>query len=198
MMNRAFSLLGGNPLPRGQNYVPDNQVYKLTQTVSATSVLTSSVTVSAFASFNFQLSNLDQVATLQAAFDQYRLDRIEFWLIPRFTDNATGTGVEPGLLCSVIDYDDSNVLTTFQASNDYDNCITSSGLSGHYRIFQPHVAVAAYSGTFTSFANEPAGWIDAASPSVQHYGIKLAISTTDSVYKWDSITRYHVSLRNVR
>jgi len=68
----------------------------------------------------------------------------------------------------------------------------------HYRKFIPHVAVASYSGTFTSFTNEVAPWIDIASPSVQHYGLKTACTPTTAVVQYTARARLSVSFRNVR
>jgi len=56
------------------------------------------------------------------------------------------------------------------------------------RVIRPRSAVAAYSGTFTSYANKYGQWVDTASPSVQFYGLKAAItgstfSTSTKVYE---------------
>ncbi len=40
-------------------------------------------------------------------------------------------------------------------------------------MLEPHLAIGAYSGAFTSFANtNSTQWVDANSPSVQYYGVK--------------------------
>jgi hypothetical protein len=172
-------------------------VYKVSQSLVLANAVVTSVALATFATFSFTLSVLDQVSSLVAVFDQYRIDEIEFWLFPHLSSNNAASG-NPGLLATVVDYDDTNALTTFAQALDYTNCVTSSGLMGHYRRFRPHVATAAYSGAFTSFANEERKWLDAASPGIIHYGIKTASATTSSVETYDAIVRYHVSFRNVR
>lgn len=194
--NTLFSLLSEG-IPCASHYVPDNQVYKVTQTQVAGPVLTSSTTLPIFVARNFQLSFIDQAASWTSIFDQYRIDQIEYLLIPRQIDSvATATNL--GLLASVIDYDDATALTTFPSALDYSNCLVGSGTQAHYRVFKPHVADAVYSGSFTSFSNTESEWIDAASPTVQHYGIKLACQATTNVQIYDEIVRYHISFRNVR
>jgi len=158
---------------------------------------TSSTTVPTFTASSFTVGSLDQIASLTAVFDQYRVDEVELWLTPRCS-SITAQGATPGLFSSVIDYDDANLLTTINQALDYDNVLTTSGITGHYRRFKPHVATAAYSGAFTSFANETSPWIDAASTGVAHYGLKTAWGITTSATVYDMIVRMHLSWRNVR
>jgi len=191
----TWNIIGRMPAPN--NYVSANLPYNITQEVEATARLTTSTTLSVFVSINFIIGNLDQISSLSAVFDQYRIFEIEHWLIPRVFENLAKTDNQ-SLLNSVVDYDDSNNFTSFAQATDYTNVLTTSGAQGHYRKFTPHVAVASYSGTFTSFTNVVAPWIDMASPSVQHYGIKLAHLPTDSVYVYDEVTRYHVQFRNIK
>jgi hypothetical protein len=184
-------------MPAAHNYIPDNQVYKISQTVAAGGILTTSVTLPTFAVLSMNFSQLDQAASFEAVFDQYRFDEVEAWIYPRLSSNNSASG-NPGLFASVIDYDDANALTTFPQALDYTNCVTSSGLMGHYHRFRPHCATAAYSGAFTSYANMGGTWIDMASPTVIFYGVKLASTVTSSVETYDTIFRFHFSLRNVR
>jgi len=58
------------------------------------------------------------------------------------------------------------------------------------------MAVAAFSGAFTSYSNVPAGWIDSASPGVQHYGLKLYFESTPfGVISYEYSVRAKVSFR---
>lgn len=175
----------------------NNQVYKFVQQVSI-GTNASSTTLNVFTGTFFTLSQIDQVAQLQAVFDQYRIDEIEFWIWPRAGNQNVGASVDQGLLASVVDYDDASSLSSFASALDYSNVCVTSGRDGHYRRFKPHVAVAAYSGAFTSFANEESPWLDMASPGVQHYGVKTAWTPTDVVYGQSFQARFHLSCRNVR
>jgi hypothetical protein len=133
-------------------------------------------------------------------FDQYRINLIEVILRPKgnvSTVNASASG--SGFLYSVIDYDDATAVTPNQAMN-YDNVITTSLEQTHRRCFVPHIALGAYSGSFTSYANETEQWIDCNSPTVAHYGVKYVCDagTTGSLQSWDLFCRISVSFRGVR
>jgi len=194
-LNQAFAIQG--VLPPAMRYVPDNQTFKFSQNYEISAALTSSNVAPQFAAFNFQIASLDQVSQLTSVFDQFMIACIEFWLIPRQVDVAAAS-VNNGLLTSVIDYDDSTALTTIGQALDYDNAITTSGVNGHYRVFMPHVALAAYQGAFTAYGNVRSPWCDAASTGTQHYGVKLAITQTTNAIVFDAVVRLHTQWRNVR
>jgi hypothetical protein len=173
----------------------DNKIYSTVQSY-VPSTLVSSTSGPTYFAYYFQVSNLDQISSFTSLFDQYRIKMVEVMTIPLVTNSIAATSV-PGILNSVVDYDDANTLSGNQAL-DYQNCMTSSGFDGHYRRFVPHAALAAYSGTFASYANVASPWIDAASTSVQHYGVKFVWSTTDAVYTQDVYFHLHLEWRNLR
>jgi len=174
-----------------------DSVYKFTQYINI-GTSTASTTISTSSAYNFSLNQVDQVSQLTAVFDQYRIDEIEFWLWPKLGAEVASATADQGILASVIDYDDSNLLGSLTAALDYVNVLVSSGRDGHYRRFKPHVAIAAYSGSFSSFANETSPWLDAASPSVQHYGVKTVWTACDAAYSQSIQARLHLSFRNIR
>jgi hypothetical protein len=150
----------------------------------------------------FQLSNLDNAAAFENVFDQYRIDAIRMTCKPQ--NNAVGlvtnstTALVP-LYC-VIDYDNSSNLTTAAVAREYANCIVLEPGESFVRVFQPRVAVAAYSGSFSSFENVSPPWIDCASPSVQHYGVKILIPGTTAsqtlLQSWDVTYEYYISFKS--
>jgi hypothetical protein len=135
-------------------------------------------------------------------YDQYKLLAVRVSIVPQ--NNAVGlvtnstTGLVP-LYC-VIDYDDATVLTTAAQAEGYNNCITLGPGESLIRTFRPHMAIAAYSGSFTSYANAEPMWIDAASNTVQHYGIKVFIPATTAaqtlLQTWNVIIEYAWALKN--
>jgi len=193
-LSKVFSVLGaGMPSMRGPR--TDNVPYKIVQTIEVLQFHLSSVSVPTFTAKQFNLGLVDQATQLAAVFDQYRISGIEVWLAPSYSSATTNAS---GLFTSVVDYDDATALTTVASALDYENALTSEGISGHYHKFVPHVAVASYSGTFVSFNNVTAPWIDAASSTVQHYGIKTAWPATVAVYAYDLVAKLHMEFRNVR
>lgn len=170
-----------------------NVVVKIPQEVLVMAFFTSSVTVPVFGAMSFNVNALDQIAHLVALWDQYRITLVELWLVPN-----NNTSIVGGNIATVIDYDDANNLTTYAQALDYVNVVSANGDLAHYRCFKPHCAVAAYSGAFTSFMNVESPWIDAASPSVQHYGFKVASPTTTAAIVYDLTYRLHTEWRNIR
>jgi hypothetical protein len=133
--------------------------------------------------------------------DQYKLLAVRFTVSP--DQNAVGlftnatTTYTP--LYIVIDYDDSATLGSVAAAEAYNNCVVLGAGESCSRLFQPRMAVAAYSGTFASFANMADQWIDAASSSVQHYGIKIIIPGATAAQtllpSWQLSTEYFFAFR---
>jgi len=151
----------------------------------------------------FQLSNLDNSSSFENVWDQYRIDAIRMTCKPQqnaigLTTNST-TSLVP-LYC-VIDYDNTSNLGTAAAAREYDNVIVLEPGESFTRVFQPRIALSAYSGAFTSFANMAPQWIDCASPSVQHYGIKILVpgvtAAQTMLQSWDITYEYYISFRSV-
>jgi len=173
--------------------------YKIAQETTVVSYFASSASIPTFMSTYFTIAILDQVSTLAALFDQYRINEVEVWLVPQSEFMPTSAaGASGNQLATVIDYDDAAALTTFGQAMDYVNCVLSPGSCAHYRRFKPHAAVAAYSGTFASYANVTSPWIDAVSTGVQHYGLKVASTTGIVVRTYDLYIRLQTEWRNLR
>jgi len=179
--------------PMSTNPVLDNVPYKVVQTIYNNSLLTTSVAVPTYATAAIAVSSLDQIGSLTALFDQYRVTLIEAWLTP--TNPVPPTS---GQVVSVIDYDDNSALGSFASGLDYQNAVTFPPICGIYRRFRPHQALAAYAGAFTSYANVENVWYDAGSPGVLNYGLKFAATTFSAAITYDLKLRVHTEWRNVR
>jgi len=175
----------------------NTKVYDIIQHTGTPVTISSSTTLATFGIVNFYLNLLDQATQLAAVFDQYRVMMMEVSVLPRVNTEYL-PAVNTGLLTTVIDYDDSTALTTTAQAYDYENALTGRGLDPQKRTFIPHIAVASYSGSFTSYANRAQQWIDCSSGGVFHYGLKTAWSPTDAVYTCDLVTRVWMQFRNVR
>jgi len=175
-----------------------NKTYPFIQTTATPVTISSNTSGTSYGNVNFILNLIDQYTSFTGLFDQYRILMVETTFRPRSTFAATSATVNPGLLAIVVDNDDSNNLTSFAQAEDYENCITGTGLQTQTRTQVPHAAIAAYSGSFSSYANVASPWIDCTSPGVIHYGIKTAWTATDIVYTTDITNRYWFEFRNVR
>jgi hypothetical protein len=174
-----------------------DQVYEVIQHVEVLNQCTSSTTASTFTGLYWSLGAHDQVASFSAVFDQYRITELEFRFVPKI--NANNSTVSLGLFHVVVDFDDANVLTTVAQALDYTNCKIVEGYKPITIRFRPHLAVSAFSGAFSSFANvSPMLWIDTASTNVQYYGVKTAWTLTSAVAYYDLYVTSKIQFRNVR
>lgn len=174
----------------------DNKVFNFVQMKNLTTVLTGSVSVPTFYAVSFNAStHINQWTSFNAIFDQYRIMGIEAWIIPGMTGTTT-TNNQTQSLYSVTDYDDASTPSSTDNLLQFTNVIVSPSTNGHYRKWRPHIAVASYSGAFTSFANKPSDWIDVASGSVQHYGLKVGLDAGVAI-NVQLYVRIHIQFRNV-
>jgi hypothetical protein len=174
-------------------------------------VLTSGVTVNSYdQALGIALNILPGYAEFTSLFDQYRIMMVEVtFYSPYVTIQATAT---PKLMLHTVnDYDDYTAVTptAMQEYETYQQRDLSFGKPIHFS-FKPRVALAAYSGAFTSYANQGNQWLDVASPAVQHYGLKYALEmvfstggrNTNVLMNWATCVRtcvkYHLQFRTVR
>jgi len=174
----------------------ESSIFKTVQTVTSQAWISSSTSNPIFGSVSVSASQIDQIASFQTIFDQYRIDQVEVWLTPQISASVSNA---TGMLYTVIDYDDASNLTTLGQAQDYATCVTGPAKNGHFRRFVPHMAMAAYGGSlFNAYTNVRPQWIDMASPAVPHYGVKVALSTASAIYVYDLTIRLSVSFRCVR
>jgi len=191
-------------IPRMRYRFPVNSIHRIIKNYDIAAIITSTA-VGAFISYGaaFAFGNLPDYTTYAAIFDQYKIEKVEMWLIPRNPNYPSGASVNRGLLFSVIDYDDQNVAGYTAATfEERDSLVVSPPSLGHYRSLTPHLAVAAYRSTgpgFTGYANMQDQWVDSAYPDVLHYGVKVGMSTADAaadVVVIDAFYRLHMAFRN--
>jgi hypothetical protein len=180
--------------------IRDNAIYNIVQSFESTATATSSTIANTYTYNNFVFNLMDQNSQLSAVFDQYRVQMLEFTYYPRINvvDGNSAGPTNSGFFHTVIDYDDSSLLTSIGQALDYPNCLVTPGSVIQKRTFVPHVAVAAYAGAFTSFANMGPTWIDCTSNGVVHYGVKTAWTVTSQALTYDVVCRVWMQFRNVR
>jgi hypothetical protein len=209
MKNKTNKKLSDIPQPRKTDYTTIStgwptrspSVWRFLQRDDTTDVtpISGSSAAPVAGAYYFTLSNLANAPSFQALYDQYKVQALCVEFIPRF--NAVGLSTTSNSpMRVIIDYDDSTVLASAAAAEQYSSCIVLEAHESCKRIFQPHVAVAAYSGAFTSYKNEPSDWIDIASDTVRHYGLKwyIPVSPTTSVPVWDMKITAYLLFKTVR
>jgi len=180
-----------------------NQIYRVKQTVDKSTIVSSNAGA-VLGAFNFQLSDTDNNANFTALYDQYRIVAVSARFRPMYTAQPlqNTAAVTSPVLYTVLDYDDSNAPASIAALREYQSCKETRYDENHIRNLKPRIAMAAYAGAFTSFANVSSQWIDAASPSVQHYAIKYGVPATTGAQAveqvWTVECDYFLEFRQVR
>lgn len=192
-VQKTFTL--ADPVPRATIAISSGRIYEFSRQTHNSTWITSSTTVPVYSAFAPTLSGVAGYTEFTGLFDQYRMTELEIWLIPRVLGGSTGN---PGLFITSIDYDDNALPASFSELEENNSSVTTGGNVGRYMKFKPHIAMAAYGGAFTSYANQSDQWIDCGSPGVYQFGIKMAWTVTDQAYSYDLVTRYRLQFRNVR
>lgn len=155
----------------------------------------------------FTLNDLPQVSTLTALYDQYKFRRIHVTFSP--TVNITGPQNAANSILQnsnqifvAIDLDDAAVVSPTTSLMKYENCKQYNMWESFTISFVPHVAVAVYAGSFTSYGNETTPWLDCGSPNIQHYGLKWCIpcpqSSSFSINPMSVTVKYDLDFRTIR
>lgn len=186
---KFYNMVAGRPYPRLTSLEQKIQVCLTTNIAGA---ISSGTTGDSFYAKAFSLNDFAGSTSYLTVFDQYRFDQLEVWLEPA---NGTTSDTFYPLLITCVDLDDANLPSTINQVEDHQQSLSGEGQAGRYHKWNPHMAVAAYSGAFTSYKNEPAGWIDSASPSVQHYGFKAATYSNGFVWSYQLTVRALISFR---
>jgi hypothetical protein len=189
LVAKSYNMVASRPIANTLNQIREFSAYLR----SDGTFITSSATIPSFGSHSITLSGLANSSIYTSCFDQYKFDEVEIWIEPTQSQGSVPTNI--GRLVTCVDLDDATLPSSFGVVESAQSALVTSAYAGHYHKFVPHMAVAVYSGAFTSFANEPADWIDCASPSVQHYGLKGSISDTSSVSTWIYSVRAKVTFR---
>lgn len=171
-------------------------VVSVVETLPVAPLFTTSSTVPTFGSAFFTVSSLADITGYSNLFEQYRITRIEVLIEPQVSE-TTNTSADPGEYISVVDIDDANTPTSYPDLGSYTTAVQTRGTQQHYHCWTPTVAVAVYSGAFTSFAATTSMWLDMGSPNIQHYGLKAGapVVPAGGIQSYLYQARLHVSFR---
>jgi len=172
----------------------DKTVIKIVGSLSPVNFLSSSATLPVGAGLAFLVSSLDNFSSLSAVYDQYMIHLIEVLIQPQVSETLPTNSV--GDYCTAVDIDDATAPTTYVQLAAYSSAQSSRGTLSHFHRWVPEFAVSAYSGAFTSFASTK-GWVDCASPNVQHYGLKGVSDASSVVQTYIAYIKYHVLFRAI-
>jgi len=176
-----------SPITRGQEF-------HTVETLPAFTLFTSSTTVPVYAAQYFYLGQVIDATSFASVFDQYRIREIEILIEPAVTEVTAPTG-DVGEFISVVDIDDANVPTLYGDLGSYPTALQTKGTIQHYHRWVPSVAIASFSGAFTSYAATTSMWLDCGSPNIQHYGIKAGSLAATVAQSYTVQAKLHLSFR---
>ena len=120
-----------------------------------------STAIDVLGSLYFTLSDLAGYSDMVTMFDEYQLYKVEVTFQPTITQSFSSDR-NPGALYTAVDYDDAATPGDATVLLQYGTCQISAPQERVTRCIYPRMAVAAYSGAFTSYANMKSQWIDIA------------------------------------
>lgn len=156
-----------------------------------------------FGASSFALINLPNQSEFTSLYDQYKILKVKWQLLPRGNSaelgNNTAASGMMGRVFTCLDYDDSNSPASFNEMCQYENLKKTSTAVSHTRSFVPKYTREVATGLGTT-ANEPAtGFIDCTNNSVLHRGIKIGIQAPPAGSQvYDLLVTYKLAFKNVR
>lgn len=157
---------------------------------------------------SFSIASLPQIATYQAMYDQYKLNKLYVTFRPMYTatslaSSASGALLVP-LLYTAIDLDDATAVNLI-ALREYQKCMCHDDKKAFSMVFVPSAfdTLGGGGASFT-YGNVQANktWADVANTGLVYYGIKWVITaqTAASTYlqQWNVEVGMSISFRGVR
>lgn len=151
----------------------------------------------------FTISDLPSSTDFTNLFDQYRINKIVWKLIPKYTEVALvpGSATQNANLQqihSVLDYDDATAPTSISQLTQYQNHKMTRGNQVHTRVLIPKVETMV-----NGASNAPKSyvWIDCDDTTVFHRGVKFIVpspGTTGTTLYYDAEFTFYISCKNVR
>jgi hypothetical protein len=149
----------------------------------------------------FSANASPKLTNLTAQFDQYLIYAA---VVRWFMDSTLNTApaVSYGRICTAIDFDNANTLTSFGAFEDDSTAQVDTLIVGKSweRFLKPCVTPAIYNGS-SSFSGFGVGryWIDSASNAVPHFGLRTGVvgnPSTTQAYNLVGVVTLIMGFRN--
>lgn len=150
--------------------------------------------------FSFALSDMADYTNYTSIWDQYKITEIDLSLVPLTLQSAPSAGPGYAIAYASPDYDDATTPANTSALLSYASA-TYIGPSEKFSCkLAPCVDIAtttSAAATITGSMNVRSPWLDCSTPTVTHYGFKVAItqSTSTNLTQWMVLCRYVVEMR---
>lgn len=151
-----------------------------------------------FKDLTFTLADVPNHTEFTSLYDQYKLSKVVFTLIPKFNSNEPFTGIVPPTW-SILDYDGA-FPNTPTAMLQYTNLHMVPGQKWHKRVLVPKFPNSVYKSSVTSGYQPNTGFLDCNDDTVPHYGATVMLMPTgvEGPFAYDLKVTYYLSFKNVR
>jgi len=180
-----------------------NRIYSFCRTTFVNTINQSAAT-DIKGQLSFMLSNLDDYNDFTQLFDQYRINKVVCRFIPKYTVSNLNTGAATNVtrFFSCIDTNDNSIPSNLNEIRQYQTCKITNATKSHTRTVacKPIIGAFTYAGSFVAPMTIPKGWINCASATVEHFGLKYGIDqgVTGTLQSWGVEIKYYLSFRTVR
>jgi hypothetical protein len=152
------------------------------------------------------LNDFADTAAYSSVFDQYRINWLKVNVLPTTNFNVPGASAETNnYLITVIDFDDSNSLTSVAQALSYATATIHPPARVFHRTFVPCYDLGigdSYGGTISTNAIVSADkqWINTNRGTVRCFGLKYLIpqTSTTNIYSWNFFVTASISFRASR
>lgn len=175
-------------------------IHHFKRTLIGTPISTAVTTT--FGSTFFRLNSLVDSSEFTNLFDQYRINKIVWKLVPNANNADAGATQRLPQVHSVIDHDDVTAPTTLDQLVQYSNYRMTMGSRVHTRVFTPSSIDDSFQSAGTSY---PATisykkWLSSTYDAITHLGIKYAIGSTATAgsITYTPYITYYLSCKDVK
>lgn len=155
----------------------------------------------------FQLADLDQLASFQALFEQFRINLIQVQFIPLFNESAIGQGTSlgqrAGELYVMHDFEDTTAPTDLTVLRQRQDTQVAASYQPLTINIKPRCDIYAINGSASTAAatSVTAPWLQTSSvgSTISHFGLKYAIANMGDtvVPKWIVRIKFYLQFRNI-
>lgn len=178
----------------------ESRVYSFKRKVFLQDYAVVSTTQAAVAQ-QFALADLPGFTDFTNLYDMYKITKVIFKLIPKFTNVALAAGSPNNSnlqqIHSVIDYDDATAPSTIGQLCQYQSHRMTRGTQIHSRTFVPKVQTTVSALSAAPKANQ---WIDCDQTTINHRGVKFIIpaaGTAGTTVYYDAEITMYLAMKNV-
>jgi len=176
-----------------------NTIRRIYRTIDKAMVTSTSIANGLYG-YNFQFQEVTDVASFQATFDHYMIEKVDFEIRACSLRQAPSTTSSLCYLAAAVDFDSSAAPATATDILQYENCIVLLPEESRTMTFVPHILLDVDQAGATAGATKSRQWIDLSDITVPHYGVRLIVkqNTSTSQHYWYILARYQIALRSSR